>query len=339
MPEDQPNRQFGPWTYKFKDPSHPLEGQDCDPLDVDPALGYNPGCSGPIRTSIACVGYGPPDFSQGATPLSGGGTAPAVGGSQEPVSATAFPPGVYGVFPFSAVFVWNSHAFNLTNGDTTMSQYQNYELSTDPSDRQFLARGIFDADDIFAQNVPPFGTHEICATYTFPAGADANLYSLSSHTHQWGVRFRIWLPPNTPCSPGEPACVPRGDDPTYFSTQYNDPAQLEIDPAIVFPSSLSEAERTFLFCSLYDNGSTPQSPAVKRQSTSVIPPFAVPLGGPCGDGTVACFNGPKRGQLCNGDDSFCDSSPGAGDGICDACPVRGGLTTTDEMFIMIGGFW
>ena len=51
------------------------------------------------------------------------------------------------------------------------------------------------------------------------------------------------------------------------------------------------------------------------------------------------MDGPEKGQLCGGDDSFCDSAPGAGDGDCDACPLLGGLTTEDEMFIFLGGYY
>ena len=36
---------------------------------------------------------------------------------------------------------------------------------------------------------------------------------------------------------------------------------------------------------------------------------------------------------------MCDSSPGKGDGICDACALTGGLTTDDEMFILIGSYF
>ena len=46
-------------------------------------------------------------------------------------------------------------------------------------------------------------------------------------------------------------------------------------------------------------------------------------------------------QLCNGTDDHatCDSSPGAGDGLCDACTVNGGVTTEDEMFLILGAYY
>lgn len=45
------------------------------------------------------------------------------------------------------------------------------------------------------------------------------------------------------------------------------------------------------------------------------------------------MGGPNKGQLCGGDDLNCPLSE------CDACPVRGGVTTGDEMFIATGGYY
>ena len=57
------------------------------------------------------------------------------------------------------------------------------------------------------------------------------------------------------------------------------------------------------------------------------------------DGGIACVDGPQKGELCAGDDSVCDSTPGAGDGACDACPLLGGVTTDDEMFVLLGAYY
>ena len=96
---------------------------------------------------------------------------------------------------------------------------------------------------------------------------------------------------------------------------------------------------------MYDNGSTPDSPPVKRKSTSPDAPdflggaFPTLLGGPCHK-AVACMGGPNQGMICSDpnndnlpDDSLCPES------VCDACPVRGGVTTEDEMFILLGQFY
>src|SRR4029079_5931663 len=107
-----------------------------------------------------------------------------------------YPTGVYSVLPMQGVVVWNSHAFNLTSGDTTMSQYLNLNFT---DDQVYPVHGIFASDSIFVQNVPPFETREYCRSYTIPAGAQ--LFELGSHTHRHGVLFRWWAPPNVPCTP------------------------------------------------------------------------------------------------------------------------------------------
>jgi len=345
---------WAPWTYKFDDLDDPRNGDPCDPLDVGPT-GQNIGCSGnPVR-GAACLSGPPPDFQLN-------NNSPQFSGSQETHYEQELADGVYGILPMKGVVAYNSHAFNLTDEDTTMNQYLNLWLAG-PEDTLYLARQIFDADNIFIQNVPAHQKREYCATFEIPDGA--NLFWLSSHTHRHGVRWRTWGPPNAactpgaacgaaPCDPGSEGCActpapgvcappgPAGDDRLiYFSTVYNDPVQLSIDPPLPFTGT--ESERRFLFCALYDNGSAPTSPSVKKQSTS--PESPVPLvGGPCEDAEKTCISADpaKQGQLCADKpdpDRFCDSSPGAFDGVCDACPLRGGFTTEDEMFILLGNYF
>ena len=96
------------------------------------------------------------------------------------------------------------------------------------------------------------------------------------------------------------------------------------------------------FCALYDNGYTDPD-EVKRQSTS--PPASVlfpGIGGPCEQATH-CTAG-NVGAVCAGRserdrNASCDSSPGAGDGACDACTLTGGVTTEDEMFLLLGQYY
>jgi len=346
---------WGAWTYRFEG-DDPRNGTECDPVAVDPATGSNPGCSSSIVSDVACISYGPPDF---------GGidnfVNPQLQLAQEAYFDYEFDDGVYDVFPIRGLFTWNSHAFNLTSKDSTLAAYMNFEYAQS-SDQLNPVQSVFEVTSIFAQDVPPFETREYCRTYTAPEGA--RLFRLGSHTHRHGTLFRVWSPPNTPCRAGcpdrpdeicfetaiaqiifgedpRPVCSgPREDDPLYRSTLYSDPLELYFDPAIVHTGSVEE--RTYLFCAVYDNGATAESPAIKRQSTSPLPPgglFGITLGGPCEDDEVACIGGPRHGQLCNGSDAFCDSEPDAGDGDCDACPVRGGLTTEDEMFILLGGYY
>jgi hypothetical protein len=133
------------------------------------------------------------------------------------------------------------------------------------------------------------------------------------------------------------------DDSLLFTNRvYDDPFVLRFDPPWV--PSASDAfpdERTLTYCSLYDNGFTDPS-KVKRQSTSPVP-AGIPLGGPC-EVPTGCISGRVKEACGRGDDEetrddSCDSSPGAGDGICDACPLLGGVTTEDEMFLILGSYF
>ena len=123
----------------------------------------------------------------------------------------------------------------------------------------------------------------------------------------------------------------------YFSSSYSDPVQLNYEPPVVLDDADPEM-RTYKYCSLFDNGTDLGKPAVKQRSTS---PNAI-LGGPCSLEEVACLAGPNQGTLCGSVDgepnhAFCDNLPG--DGVCDACPLRGGVTTEDEMFLFLGSFY
>jgi hypothetical protein len=127
----------------------------------------------------------------------------------------------------------------------------------------------------------------------------------------------------------------------YLSLIYNDPVVLRFDPPMVLARP-DASERTLTYCALYDNGFT-NPDEVKKKSTSPSPPIPVPgVGGPCNEPTH-CTAG-KVGEPCSGGsqgsrDKSCESSPGAGDGKCDACPLRGGVTTEDEMFLLLGQFF
>jgi hypothetical protein len=360
----------GTWTRKLEptDPEYATNGQECDPWEIDPLLGTNRGCSSPIVSGVACGGFGPPDM-QFSLSGQGGMTAFQFSGSQEPYFEQTYADGVYAILPMSGVVIWNSHAFNLTDQPSTMAQYLNIDYA--PEENQvYPVEAIFMSEWIFAQNALPFEKQDVCGTYTIPQGA--NLFELSSHTHLRGTGWRTWGPPNTPCQPGCPTpynsipfggfqlcnedpdlpiCEgPRTDAPLYFSNHYSDPLQLQFDPPLHLDSP-DDADRTFLFCSTYDNGSTPNSPPVKRRSTTPMPP-PIPgladsellnqfgVGGPCPPKATFCADGPNKGQLCaaapintlNAADHALCGDPALE--LCDACAVRGGVTTQDEMFIL-----
>ena len=171
-----------------------------------------------------------------------------------------------------------------------------------------------------------FETRKYCGDFVMPSGA--NVFQISSHTHRHGVNFQIWEPPNSSCTAGE-GC-PEGPPAQliYTSTEYSDPVQLELDPPVLY--SGNNTNRRFRYCSTYDNGAAPGSPTVKMNANPLTS---------CGTSVRACMSGPNKGVVCGGSDAFCDSSPGAGDGSCDACPVIGGFTSEDEMFVFLATYY
>ena len=72
--------------------------------------------------------------------------------------------------PIKGVVIWNSHAFNLTEQDTTLEQYINIYFA-DEDEQLYRQRGIFQANEIFDMYVPPYQEQEICSTYTIPEGS------------------------------------------------------------------------------------------------------------------------------------------------------------------------
>ena len=320
------------------------DGIPCDPLAIGVAApagadcGEGSGCAGKVKSGVACIGYGPPDFGFDVTG-SGSNNSPNIGGSQQPVSRSDYPPGVFSMLPVDGIVVWNSHAFNLTAQATTNEQWLNLYYAG-ASDRSWQVRSIFDSRDIFVQDVPAFEKREYCRTHTLPKGA--RLFQFSSHTHKRGELFRIWGPGITqecgnerPIKPAD--CQPEAGPSIFTTTDYSDPMVLTFDPPVAFDGD-DPSTRRYKFCTRYDNGADVPL-EVKRRSTSPTPPLFVAPGGPCRVEDAACLSGPRKGELCNGDNRFCDSAPGANDGSCDACPLRGGVTTEDEMFILLGLFY
>jgi hypothetical protein len=114
----------------------------------------------------------------------------------------------------------------------------------------------------------------------------------------------------------------------YTSLTYADPLILAFDPPKRFGGRHAVAdERTLTYCALYDNGFADPG-EVKRRSR--VPTNS----GPCSP--THCAEG-AVGRPCSLD-TQCDSVPGAGDGFCDACPVGFGVTTDDEMFVLVGSY-
>ncbi|HVO26076.1 MAG TPA: hypothetical protein VMW56_20870 [Candidatus Margulisiibacteriota bacterium] len=326
----------------------PQAGAACSPTQPG-ACGDGGECATIPVKSVACIGFGPPDAQVNINSLLN------FGGVQETVSRSVYPDGVFAEIPIKGVIMWNSHAFNLADQPGKIEAWVNF-IFAPPVDQRYPEKDILDVSDVFGMHVPPFQQQEICNVHVVEDGAQ--LFSLSSHMHQRGKRFRIFrgsfncsggARAGQVCSPLSPdmcpdgACVDQnagaaGDGLLYTSLIYNDPTVLRFDPPLAF--SGADANRALTYCALYDNGFTDPS-TVKRRSTSPGTPLGG-FGGPCNPATN-CVSG-KLGAACTGltqkqRDASCDSTPGAGDGFCDACPLTGGVTTEDEMFVLLGSYY
>jgi cysteine-rich repeat protein len=325
-----------------------LEGTSCDPTQSGVCGAGGECATTPVR-SVACIGFGPPDAQVNINSLLG------FGGVQETVVQSSYPDGVYAEIPVKGVIMWNSHAFNLADQPGTIEAWVSYYFAP-PEDQRYPNIDILDVSQVFGMHVPPFQKQEICNVHVVETGAQ--LFSISSHMHQRGKRFRIfrgWFicsaggRAGQPCSPLSPDMCPdavcidqTASDPAdgllYTSLIYNDPTVVRFDPPLLF--SGADVNRALTYCALYDNGFTDPS-TVKRKSTSP-PTLLGGFGGPCGTPTHCVAGKPKA--PCTGlgqkqRDASCDSTPGAGDGFCDACPLTGGVTTEDEMFVLLGSYY
>ena len=119
------------------------------------------------------------------------------------------------------------------------------------------------------------------------------------------------------------------------------PAQPQSDPMF---QAMQTYRPTVLFATpsvyaqmAHDADGSPDTELVTRLSRVSVT-AAGQIGGTCKP--VACTAG-RVAAACNGadDDASCDSSPGAGDGECDACPITGGESTENEMFNLFGLYY
>ena len=276
-------------------------GETCDPLD--PAACGTSLCRTAIRDSVTCIGFGPDE----GRPNGG------INFDETYLIPEIKTPGFFTKLPVKGLVYWNSHAFNLTTKDTMHHVWRNFYF-TDDLRLEMTHFNDFHAITI-AVGTPPFTRETYCSTRTFPQGQ--KLLYLASHTHKRGELF--WV--NGP----DGARI-------YESPFYDDPVFLPFDPPMVFDSP-DAATRTLTYCATYNNGvgddGSPDPATVTRLSKKPARSTCVP---------VACAEG-RVGEHCVGadDDATCDTSPGAGDGSCDACPISGGPTTDDEMFVLLGG--
>jgi len=291
---------FGTWSCRGD-----REGQGCDPLSPT-SCGDKGLCSSVLQDNVACIGFGP--FVLGSDGL-------LTEGLIENVQATNqyLPPreGVYRELPIKGFLYHNVHAFNLTEQPSKLQSRLNVFYAKDR--RRRLTQAI-DYENVFLPaGIAPYTVKEVCANHIAPLGAE--MIRLTSHTHKRGKRFWITTADGTKI---------------YENFLYSDPLYKEFDPGMVF-SGTTDAARTMKACAQYNNGvaedGSPDPEAVTRYSRLPDRTACTP---------VACVSG-KVGAACNGekDNATCDSKPGAGDGSCDACPITGGPTTEDEMFVVM----
>jgi hypothetical protein len=300
---------FGEWTCRGGE----RDGESCEPTD---ATSCGAGlCAGYIRDGFACTGYGPA--------VQGGLSYSQIGGAQQAQQTTEYVPGVFAQIPMKGILYWNSHAFNLTDEGHAMNARLNYWFAP-VEDQQTPVRGIFNVSRIFSANAEPFATQTLCYDHVLPQGA--RLFNLSSHTHKRGKHFTVDLPDGSRI---------------YESFVYNDPVSQDFEPPLAFDSADAK-ERTLHYCSLYNNGvaedGSPDPEAVTRLSRLPASVYVPGVPGLCKPKACAAGN---IGASCAGpdDDATCDSSPGAGDGDCDACRITGGESTENEMFILLGNYY
>lgn len=290
-------------------------GESCAPKD--PTSCGSGFCISRIQETSGCNGYSVADIS--ATPT-------VFSGTQQANSRTENYPGTFSRVAVRGLMYFNSHAFNLTASDATMHAWANFRFATQ---RDYPIRGygdsVFGIPRLLSEGAAPYTTKVMCDETALPVGA--HITALSSHTHKRGKHW--WYE----TADGEHI---------YDSYTYNDPLNLRFEEPLVLEGT--RAERTIKWCALYNNGvdaeGNPDPSTVTRASKIQYGIKAFGLNGSAGRcEPVQCVNEGRTDINCDdgrsnyaGDDAKCDSSPGAGDGFCDACRIMGGVTTENEMF-------
>lgn len=322
-------------------------GASCTPGSDE--CGARGQCGTLPQTTVACIGYknGPKEMGTAAGLFGAAEVRLNLATAQESTFREVYPPNVYSLMPVTGFVIWDSHAFNLTKRDTSVEQWMNLEFASS-DERVYPRHQIFDAGDLFGMGrIEAYASKEICTSFTIPRYGQ--LLTLSTHTHRFGKQFRVWYPPNGVCEPEDTDCLPPEREPEYTSFDYEDPLyQRFVGDEILSFDSANPEDRTFRYCAVYDNGE--RNPTEVRRNSlrpeaetcdfvAGIAQFAqaagfTVFGCGCAEEDRSCFGGPNEGVSCNGDDSVCGDG-----GVCDACPVAGGVTTEEEMFLLLGSYY
>ncbi len=137
-PSDVTAPGFGPFACR----GGPMDGIACNPKGIGVAApdgadcGTGGGCAGEPQSTVACIGFGPAELAFRAFGL------PQIGGSQQPLFRIDYPYGVVATLPVEGIIVWNSHAFNVTDVETTNEEWFNlYFPDSAPEARQYPGAG------------------------------------------------------------------------------------------------------------------------------------------------------------------------------------------------------
>lgn len=304
----------------------PMTGWTCDGGDRngEPCSGSNVDCgpasvcAGPATPGTLCDFDTQAIASNNADPLEtlkalgtllATGLPAQVANTQSPQEyVPPFDGGVYWELPLKGVLWFNSHAFNLTTEDTVLDARMNFYFAKEQT-RQMIPVNVVKNE--VPDGLAPFTKQTYCSTAVIPQ--NNSIAMMTGHTHKHGKHF--WAKDAT-------------GKQIYESFVYNDPIYAHFEPWLEFNAS-DEASRTIEFCAEFNNGvkpdGTPDVQLVTRKSR-MPPPNATCT-------PVACTAG-KVGQKCSMN-SDCDSAAGAKDGECDACPITTGLTTENEMFVLM----
>jgi hypothetical protein len=291
------------WTCREGDAA----GKPCDPKRGSADCGEGV-CAGKTAAALACSSSGLPKRKDAPTAQSSDGLSPQIANTQSPQEYIPPQDGVYWEIPLQGVLMFNSHAFNLTDQDTTLHARVNFYYTADLR-RKLVPVNVTDKISIAAGQAP-FTRETYCATHVVPRGNSITI--LTGHTHRHGEHFWVTDPSG--------AMI-------YDSFVYNDPLYKRFDPWLTFDSA-DDADRTLKYCATYNNGvkedGSPNLDLVTRASR-------MPEGSSCKP--VACVTGKVAGACTV--DADCDSADGAGDGSCDACTITAGVSTENEMFVLM----
>ena len=302
------------WTCRGGD----ADGEKCDPHQGSRDCAGGGVCAGKTVNGTLC-GVDTTSLASGGVPsletlaglldlLATGGLPAQIANTQSPQQYTPPFDGVYQELPLRGILWFNSHAFNLTEQDTTLEARVNYYYAKERR-REMRPVNVIDANNIAGGQLP-FTRKTHCAKAVVPQ--NYSIAMMTGHTHRRGEHF--WV-------------TNASGEKVYESFDYNDPEYRRYDPWLEFKSA-SEAERTLEYCATFNNGlkkdDSPDVELVTRASRMPKQTSCTP---------VACVAG-KVAATCKVD-SDCDSTPGAADGECDACPITAGQTTENEMFVMM----